>query len=473
MIDAKKLFTSDLRIVNLGLEVFHDALDDQEITNCQVEWKPPAGGDIRMIRLLDSLNQEKIDRANQTAFERILAAEPELVDVCYAHEVLSGLDEFTIGHAGPPLTWDEMCGPMKGAVMGAAVYEGMCERLEDVEPMVRAGKIKFRHNHEMGCVGPMTGMITRSMPLWVVRNVTFGNVAYSTFNEGLGKVMRFGANGPEVIARLRWLEKTLAPAMKSALALSGPISLKVLISKALTMGDEMHQRNIAASCLFIRTMAPWLVRSVYNAKALAEVMDFISGNDQFFLNLAMAAGKSTMDPVKNIPYSTIVTAMSRNGTNFGVKISALGDRWFQAPVLMPKGLYFPGYSEKDANPDMGDSAICETFGIGGVAMASAPAVVRFVGAKSVAEAMRYSRQMQQIAVGLNNAYIMPTMNFVGTATGLDAKKIVETGILPVINTGMAHKKAGVGQVGAGIVFAPPDCFAKAMEAFAAEYGAWR
>ena len=313
----------------------------------------------------------------------------------------------------------------------------------------------------------------KTMPLWVVRNVTFGNVAYSTFNEGLGKVMRFGANGPEVIARLRWLEKTLAPAMKSALALSGPISLKVLISKALTMGDEMHQRNIAASCLFIRTMAPWLVRSVHNAKALAEVMDFISGNDQFFLNLAMAAGKSTMDPVKNIPYSTIVTAMSRNGTNFGVKISALGDRWFQAPVLMPKGLYFPGYSEKDANPDMGDSAICETFGIGGVAMASAPAVVRFVGAKSVAEAMRYSRQMQQIAVGLNNAYIMPTMNFVGTATGLDAKKIVETGILPVINTGMAHKKAGVGQVGAGIVFAPPDCFAKAMEAFAAEYGAWR
>lgn len=470
MIDAKKLFQSELKVVNLGLATFHAALDDQHVKNCQVEWQPPAGGDLHMIRLLDELDQKKIDNANKIAFERILAAEPELIDVCYAYEVLDGLDEFTIGHAGPPLTWDEMCGPMRGAVMGAAVYEGMCERLEDVETMVRSGKIKFRHNHEMGCVGPMTGMITRSMPLWVVRNAAFGNVAYSTFNEGLGKVMRFGANNAEVIARLRWMETTLAPAMKAALQASGPISLKVIISKALSMGDEMHQRNIAASCLFVRTIAPRLVRCVKEPTALQEVMDFVTGNDQFFLNLAMAAGKATMDPVKGIPYSTVVTAMSRNGTNFGVKLSALGDRWFQAPVLTPKGLYFPGYSEKDANPDMGDSAICETFGIGGVAMAASPAVVRFVGAKSVSEAMRFSREMQEITVGLNNAYIMPTMDFVGTATGFDAKKIVEKGILPVINTGMAHKNAGVGQVGAGIVFAPPACFYKAMEAFAQEYG---
>lgn len=470
MIDAKKLFSSELRVVNLGLTTFHDALDDQKVANCQVEWKPPAGGDLHLIELLDGLDREKIDVANQEALARMLAAEPELVDVRYAHEVIDGLDAFTIGHAGPPLTWDEMCGPMKGAVIGAAIYEGMCQSAEEVEPLVRSGRIKFRHNHEMGCVGPMTGMITRSMPLWVVRNAAFGNVAYCTFNEGLGKVMRFGANDAEVIARLRWLEKTLAPAMKAALAISEPISLKVMIAKALSMGDEMHQRNIAASCLFVRTITPKLVRCVRDPQTLAEILDFITGNDQFFLNLAMVAGKATMDPVKNIPYSTVVTAMSRNGTNFGVKISALGDRWFQAPVLMPKGLYFPGYSEKDANPDMGDSAICETFGIGGVAMASAPAVVRFVGAESVSEAMRYSRQMQQIAVGTNNAYIMPTMNFVGTATGLDAKKIVETGILPVINTGMAHKEAGIGQVGAGIVFAPFGCFAEAMTAFAAEYG---
>ena len=407
-----------------------------------------------------------IDRANQEAFERINAAEPELVDVVYAKDVLPGMDKRTIGHAGPPLEWKDMCGPLKGAILGAAVYEGMAETLEEAEKMVLAGEIKFVSNHSMGCVGPMTGMITYSMPLWKVVNAKYGNVAYSTFNEGLGKVMRFGANGPEVLERLKWMETVLAPAMKAALAETGPISLKVMITKALAMGDEMHQRNIAASALFVREVAPALAKVVENRADLERVMSFISGNDQFFLNLAMAAGKSTMDPVKNIEHCSVVTAMSRNGTNFGIKVSALGDQWFEAPVLTPKGHYFPGYSEKDANPDIGDSAICETFGIGGFAMGSSPAVVRFVGASSVQEAINYSRDMQEITVGLNQTYIMPTMDFIGTATGIDIRKVVETGILPVINTGMAHKQPGVGQVGAGIVNAPMDCFVKALYAFA-------
>ena len=407
-----------------------------------------------------------IDRANQEAFERINAAEPELVDVVYAKDVLPGMDKRTIGHAGPPLEWKDMCGPLKGAILGAAVYEGMAETLEEAEKMVLAGEIKFVSNHSMGCVGPMTGMITYSMPLWKVGNAKYCNVAYSIFNEGLGKVMRFGANGPEVLERLKWMETVLAPAMKAALAETGPISLKVMITKALAMGDEMHQRNIAASALFVREVAPALAKVVENRADLERVMSFISGNDQFFLNLAMAAGKSTMDPVKNIEHCSVVTAMSRNGTNFGIKVSALGDQWFEAPVLTPKGLYFPGYSEKDANPDIGDSAICETFGIGGFAMGSSPAVVRFVGASSVQEAINYSRDMQEITVGLNQTYIMPTMDFIGTATGIDIRKVVETGILPVINTGMAHKQPGVGQVGAGIVNAPMDCFVKALYAFA-------
>ena len=407
-----------------------------------------------------------IDLANLEAFERMNAAEPELVDVVYAKDVLPGIDKRTIGHAGPPLAWEDMCGPMKGAVLGAAVYEGMSETLEEAEKMVQAGEIKFVSDHSMGCVGPMTGMITYSMPLWKVVNTKFGNVAYSTFNEGLGKVMRFGANGPEVIERLKWMENTLGPAMKAALEVTGPISLKVMITKALAMGDEMHQRNIAASALFVREIGPALARVVADRADLERIMSFIFGNDQFFLNLAMAAGKATMDPVKNIEHCSVVTTMSRNGTNFGIKVSALGDRWFEAPVLMPKGLYFPGYSEKDANPDMGDSAICETFGIGGFAMGSSPAVVRFVGARSVQEAINYSRDMQEITVGLNQTYLMPTMDFVGTATGIDIRKVVETGILPVINTGMAHKEPGIGQVGAGIVNAPMDCFIKALYAFA-------
>ena len=381
---------------------------------------------------------EKIEQANREALRRILGGEPELIDVCPAGELLPELDEYAIGHAGPPIAWEEMCGPMQGAIMGAAVYEGMADTLEQAAEMAASGKIRFISNHSMHCVGPMTGMITRSMPLWVVRNKTFGNFAYSTFNEGIGKVMRFGANSQEVIDRLRWLQNSLGPAMKKALAQSGPISLKLIISRALAMGDEMHQRNVAASSLLTRELAPYLANAVEDAAERFRILSFLSTNDQFFLNLAMAAGK----------------------------VSALGDRWFQAPACMPVGLYFPGYTEADANPDMGDSAICETFGIGGFAMASSPAVVRFVGAGNISSAMKYSRDMMEITVGENDAYVMPTMDFTGTGTGIDIRKVIETGILPVINTGMAHKKPGVGQVGAGVVKPPMECFEQALYALA-------
>lgn len=318
--------------------------------------------------------------------------------------------------------------------MGAAVYEGMAQTLEEAAEKVQTGAIRLVSNHSLGCVGPMTGMITRSMPLWEVKNETFGNYAYSTFNEGLGKVMRFGANGPEVLERLKWMETVLAPHLKKAIAHAGPIPLKVIMAKALAMGDEMHQRNIAASALIAQELIPPLVHVTEDRAALERMTTFMIGNVQFFLNLAMAAAKATMDPVKNIPHCSVVTAMSRNGTNFGIKISALGDEWFEAPVLMPKGLYFPGYSEKDANPDMGDSAIMETLGVGGFSMAAAPAVIRFVGAASAGEALEYSREMQEITVGTSESYVIPIMDFVGTASGIDIRKVVETGILPVINT---------------------------------------
>lgn len=408
----------------------------------------------------------RIDQANAEALARMNRAEPVLVDIKYAGEVAPELDERTIGHAGPPIRWEDMCGPMKGAVMGAAVYEGMARTLEEAAEKVQTGVIRLVSNHSLGCVGPMTGMITRSMPLWEVKNETFGNYAYSTFNEGLGKVMRFGANGPEVLERLKWMETVLAPHLKKAIAHAGPIPLKVIMAKALAMGDEMHQRNIAASALIAQELIPPLVHVTEDRAALERMTTFMIGNVQFFLNLAMAAAKATMDPVKNIPHCSVVTAMSRNGTNFGIKISALGDEWFEAPVLMPKGLYFPGYSEKDANPDMGDSAIMETLGVGGFSMAAAPAVIRFVGAASAGEALEYSREMQEITVGTSESYVIPIMDFVGTASGIDIRKVVETGILPVINTGMAHKEPGVGQVGAGIVKAPMDCFIKALYAFA-------
>ena len=408
-------------------------------------------------------------QANQEAFEKINNAQPVLVDLKFAHEVFPGFEKNTILHAGPPLAWEAMCGPLRGAINGAIRYEGLAKTEEEADALAASGKLRFASNHSMNAVGPMTGITSYSMPVYVVKNETYGNLAYCTVNEGLGKVMRFGANNDEVIQRLTWIEREFAPALKRAIQEAGGINLKVLIAQALTMGDEMHQRNIAASCLFVRKIVPFLTQVAKESDVLTRIMKFMSGNDQFFLNLAMVAGKATMDPVRDIPGSTVVTAMSRNGTNFGIRVSGLGDQWFEAPVNQPKGLYFPGFTDQDANPDIGDSAIVETFGIGGMAMATAPAVTQFVGAGSLENAINYTREMGEITVGKSPHYILPTMNFMGTPTGIDVRKVIETGILPVINTGIAHKQAGVGQVGAGIVHPPMACFEQALVAFGEKY----
>lgn len=412
---------------------------------------------------------QNIQVANEEALKRINEGMPVLVDIKFAHEVLPGMRKNVIGHSGPPITWEDMCGPMKGAIVGVIKYEGLAENDEEAFRLVETGGVEFVSNHSMGAVGPMTGMISYSMPLYEVKNETFGNYAYSTFNEGLGKVMRFGANNEEVLERLRFMETSLAPALKKALTHTGPLNVRVLMSEALAMGDEMHQRNIAASLLFGKTVLPAISRVVEDVEERYRITSFITDNKQFFLNLCMAAGKAMMDPVKNIERSTVVTAMSRNGTNFGIKVSGLGDEWFEAPVNMPKGLYFPGYSESDANPDMGDSTIVETIGLGGFTMGAAPAVVRFVGAASVEAALNYSRDMMEITVGQSPSLLMPTMNFEGAPTGIDIRKVVETGILPVINTGMAHKEPGIGQIGAGIVEAPMECFVKAVLRYSEVY----
>jgi hypothetical protein len=314
----------------------------------------------------------------------------------------------------------------------------------------------------------MTGIFSPSMPVFVVENRSLGNRAYCTINEGLGKVMRFGANDDSVIERLGWIEKTLAPALREGVRRAGGIDLRPMMAQALAMGDEMHQRNVAATSLFFRAIAPHLVRGSSQQASLSEVTDFLVGNDQFFLNLAMAAGKSAMDAAASVKGSTLVTAMSRNGTNFGIKIGALGDRWFTAPSLMPEGLYFPGFTSDDANPDMGDSAILETLGLGAFAMASSPAVVGFVGAGTYRDAVNYTQEMGEITLGHHPHLTIPNLDQQGVPSGIDLRKVVETGIAPAINTGIAHKEAGSGQVGAGIARAPLDCFYQALEALVNE-----
>jgi len=359
---------------------------------------------------------------------------------------------------------------MRGAIAGVAVFEGWARTLDEAEAMAAAGAFRFEPNHHHDCVGPMTGMTTVSQPLLVVENRAFGVRAFCAINEGLGKVMRFGGNDAEVLDRLRWIRDVLGPGLGAALRDLGGVPLKPLIARGLSMGDEMHQRNIACSSLLLRLLAPALARQVSDRAALAAILDFIGRNDQFFLNVAMAMGKSISMPAEGVEGSSIVTVMCRNGTDFGVRLSGAGEEWFVAPVEMPQGLYFPGYSAADANPDMGDSAIVEVVGLGGFAMGAAPAVVGFIGAGPASRAADFTRSMGEITIGQNPEWTIPSMDYAGVPTGIDVRLVVDTGVQPMINTGIAHRKPGVGQVGAGVVKAPLACFEKALVGFAKRMG---
>lgn len=408
--------------------------------------------------------QDLIKKANQQAMNNLQKAQPTLIGIGIASEVIPGMAKKTVLHAGPPIEWTRMSGPLKGAVIGGLIYEGLAGNEAEAVSLAESGEIAFDSCHHHNAVGPMAGVVTASMPVWIVENKAFGNKAYCTLNEGLGKVLRYGAYSEEVISRLRWMEETLAPILKEALAIRGEIDLKSMIAQVVQMGDEGHNRNKAGTSLFIREIAPYVVLTDFSNEAKSEVLKFMHSNDHFFLNLTMPAAKSTMDPVGNIPYATIVYTMARNGTDFGIRVSALGDRWFTAPAEIIDGLFFPGYSKEDANPDIGDSVITETSGIGGFAMATAPAIVQFVGG-TPQDAIHFTTSMYEITEQENEAYKMPSMNFRGTPTGIELQKVIETQILPIINTGIAHKNPGVGQVGAGLVRPPMKCFEDALEAF--------
>jgi len=464
------LLDAPVKVLNIGLEGFADELRSQGVETLQIEWSPPAGGDPALAALLAELASERIEEANSEATRRMLSADPWLVDIIPAHQAIPALRPNMILHAGPPIGWDRMCGPMRGAVTGIAVYEGWARDLDDAEAKAASGAFAFHPNHHFDAVGPMTGMTTMSQPVLVVENRAFGNRAYCAINEGLGKVMRFGGNDAEVLDRLRWLRDDFGPALGRAIRHMGGLPLKNLIARGLSMGDEMHQRNVACSGLALRALAPALAETSADNAALAKALAFIAGNDQFFLNVAMAMGKSITDPACGIAGSSVVTAMCRNGTDFGVRVSGTGDKWFTAPVEMPEGLYFPGYTEADANPDMGDSAIVETIGLGGFAMGASPAVAGFVGAGAASEAGKFTLTMGEIAAAENPEWTIPAMDYLGVPTGIDVRRVVETGLAPTINTGIAHRLPGIGQVGAGVVRAPMGCFSGALRALAKELG---
>lgn len=407
--------------------------------------------------------------ANKTALERMMNADPVLVDVKPAGEVLAGMTPTDFLHAGPPIEYERMCPPMQGAVCCALLNEGIAADIDEARRMAGDGTIRHRTCHEFGAVGPMTGLTTWSMPVWVVEDRRTGRRSYANISEGVGVGLRFGEYSVRTLERLRWIRDVAAPVFSALLQRVGGIELAPIMAQSLTMGDELHMRNHAATALFLKTYAHDIA-AVAGAHA-ADVLKFIGvGNDQFFLNLAMAANKVAADLADGVPGSTLVTAIARNGVDIGIRISGLPARWFTAPAPMVKGLYLPGYTERDANPDIGDSAIMEVGGFGGFAMATAPAIVKFLGASSVSIARETTDSMYEITLAEHPRYPIPACDFRGTPCGIDAVKVVETGITPILNTAIACNRAGVGMVGAGMSTLPIEPFIAALTALVDELG---
>jgi len=455
----QSFFGTPLNVVNVGLRSFAESLQAQSVPVTQVDWRPPLAP-----RLLFTRRGVDIEAANTEAVNRIQQGQPVLIGMGIARQVIPGYHDRLILHSGPPITWERMCGPQRGAVMGALVYEGLAKGEQDAAELAASGEIEFAPCHHYHAVGPMAGIISPSMPVFIVKNETFGNLAYATQNEGLGRVLRYGAFGPDVYERLRWMEEVLYPTLKAAIeSIAGGIDLRALISQALHMGDEGHNRNRAGTSLFLRAVTPAIIRTCPDRERAAQVFEFIERNDHFFLNLSMAAGKAMLEPAEGIEGATILTVMARNGTDFGIRMAGMPDRWFVAPAGRVKGLYLPGFSEADANPDIGDSTVTETAGFGGFAMAAAPAIARFVGG-TPQDALQATLEMYEICFAEHEHFTIPALNFRGTPLGIDVRKVAETGILPRLNTGIAHKEPGIGMVGAGVLRAPTQCFAEAFAA---------
>jgi hypothetical protein len=446
-------------VVAVGVDLLADALAAQAVDVRRVDWRPPLEGNALTRVMADSRRQA----ANQRALQAMLRAGAELIDLRPAREAL-GLEPGQLLHAGPPIDWERASGPLRGALIGAMVLEKLAADPNQAAAALSAGEVDLEPCHHRGAVGPMAGVISPSMWLFELRDPVNGGKAWCPLNEGLGKVLRYGAYTPDVIARLHWMSAVLAPALRAAVRQHGPVDVKAIIAQMVQMGDEGHNRNRAGTLMLLRDLLPDLVDTA-PTNDLGDIVRFVAGNDHFFLNLVMPAGKLQTSAAAGIEASSVVTTMARNGTDFGIQVSGLGDRWFTGPAQVPEGLFLGAYGPDDANPDIGDSAIAETMGLGGFVMAAAPAIVQFVGG-TVPDAMQTTTLMYEITVGENPAYALPTLDFRGAPTGIDVAAVVKTGVLPQINTGMAGKVAGTGQVGAGLVKPPAECFVQALAALA-------
>ncbi|MBF4766359.1 DUF1116 domain-containing protein [Nocardioides agariphilus] len=449
-------------VVAVGADLLASAVESQAVPVTRVDWRPPMPGteDDLVEVALDPLRAD----ANARALAAVLDVQATLVDVAPASEVL-GLEPGQFLHAGPPIEWGRASGPLRGALLGGAALEGLVADPDDAVALFESGSsVSLEPCHHRGTVGPMAGVVTPSMWMWVLEDQRTGRRAFCSLNEGLGKVLRYGAYSPDVLQRLRWMGGVLGPLLRAAVRASDPVDVTGILTQMLQMGDEAHNRNRAGTLMLLRDLSPALV-SAGDPADVADVLRFVGGNDHFFLNLAMPACKLALDAARGIDGSTMVVAMARNGTDFGIQVAGTGGEWFTGPAQLADGLYLGDFGPDDANPDIGDSAITETAGIGGFAMATAPAIVRFVGG-SVPDALATTQRMHEITLGENPRWQVPVLEFQGTPTGIDVTMVCRTGILPQINTGMAGRVAGVGQVGAGLVTPPAEIFPAALSRLA-------
>jgi len=414
---------------------------------------------------------DRIAAANKDALAAVASATPFLIDIRPAGDVIPGLGRWDLLHAGPPIGgWHEACGALRGAVLGTLIRNGEAKETAEAERIAESGNVRLHSAHERCALGTYGGVISAATPVFVIENRAGGTRAFAALNEGRGKALRYGSTDAETLSRLAWLEGEFAALLAQAIRLSGGIDIFAILEQALHMGDDGHSRQKAASSLFLNGIAPYMADAGFDAKSVARALRFLAQNDIFFLPLTMAAAKSAMVAAESIAGSTLVTAIAFNGATGGIRLGGLGGRWCTAPVPIARGQYFEGYKESDAGPVIGDSEIAETMGLGAFAMAGAPALARYVGG-SVDEATRLTTEMYGITLAEHPRFKIPALGYRGTPFGIDVRRVVEKGIAPVFNTGIAHRTPGVGQIGAGFGRVPLACFAAAYEALGLGGGA--
>jgi hypothetical protein len=461
------LLGSQVRVVNVGLDLFAASVRAQDVPVGEVDWRPPAGGDRDLVRLLvaDAATRERVAAANEETMARMFRARPVWVDVRRAGDVIPDLPPRTLLHSGPAIAYERMCGPHRRAAAWVATFEGWAADPGAAAAALMEGSIRLEPANAHRTVCPMAGVVSPSMAVHVITDRATGTTAFSPINEGRERTTWNGNPDPSALERLAWFRDELAGSLSAALRHAGGIDLFGIFSQGLQMGDELHARLPATTALLLRSLAAPMLEADVPGAAAARAFRFLEENSLFGLTVVMAACKVSADAGHGVAGSSIVTGMSRNGIDFGLRVGGLGERWLTAPAPpMDEAIFRTGYRLADAAGDIGDSSILETVGLGGMAIAAAPTVAAFVGG-DVEDEVAVTEEMREITVAVHPTFTLPALQFAGAPAGIDVRRVVETGIVPFIDTGAVHETdPDAGQIGAGIARAPIEVFRDALVA---------